>query len=643
MSAIRGTVGVWWRRWLTEARRRRASEAGYAAVMVAIIVPTIAIGCAAIAVDVGSWYVQVEKVQKAADAAALGGVPYLPQDFASADARAKEIAKRNGFDNVTNNVVKVSLGEKATQLKVTISSTVVNQFGSMIGYNTQTITRSGTADYQGPAPMGSPCNTFGNEPSAGNRAVVRPVGTAQSATPPSGCTRTPQLWATVFGPDTDKISGDRYQTETCATGAAVDGCNTAKVNEDYDDFGYVFVVKVDAAAVNTNVDLQVFDPMYTNTGTTCTLLPAASNFPVAATTNPTVTAANNQNANVNPWVTNKDAVNRYSSDGTYTGLYAGDNASKYCTGDNNPGSGSTAMTTSFVLRQQTDTQNPQVAPVQNDTGGSPCIKQYGTYNGAGSAISANLFKSAATSGYNAEVAEQFHNWVSLCTFVPTRAGNYYLQVRTNVAMGGTGGTYVKSGNTNAASTSGDSSPTGVGENAFAMRAVTTTGNENSVAVSGYNHMPIFVNAAAATAQFHLIRVLPGAAGQKISFSYFDAGDAAGTGGSVQVQVPPDATGTITTTPFPGGCTAYGGSAGGSQSSQVNYSDCKAPFTKVNNVSKNNGKVETITIPIPANYNCSFADYGGCWYRVNVAFASGSVTDVTTWDATVIGDPVRLIN
>ena len=100
---------------------------------------------------------------------------------------------------------------------------------------------------------------------------------------------------------------------------------------------------------------------------------------------------------------------------------------------------------------------------------------------------------------------------------------------------------------------------GEGSNAFALRAVTATGKEKDVAVAGYEHMPIFMNADTASATFNLIRVLPGAAGQSISFSYFDAGDAARTG-SVTVQRPTDATGSILTTPFPGNCKATGGSA-----------------------------------------------------------------------------------
>src|SRR4051812_14249235 len=114
---LRRLGGLW-----SRTGRRRATEAGYAAIMVALIVPTIGIACAAVAVDTGAWYVEMQMTQKAADAAALAGVPYLPQDLPSARARALEVAARNGYDNATNNTVTVSLGDKATQLQVTIKS-----------------------------------------------------------------------------------------------------------------------------------------------------------------------------------------------------------------------------------------------------------------------------------------------------------------------------------------------------------------------------------------------------------------------------------------------------------------------------------------------------------------------------------------
>ena len=187
-----------------------------------------------------------------------------------------------------------------------------------------------------------------------------------------------------------------------------------------------------------------------------------------------------------------------------------------------------------------------------------------------------------------------------------------------MTLGGMGTGNIRSGNAAAAALTGNTT-SGDGSNSFAIRAVTLSGKENSVAVSGYNHMPIFVNSSSASVPFNLIRVLPGAAGQKISFSYFDAGDAQ-SGGSVQVLPPTDATGSVLTTPFPGSCYAAGGSAGAG----TTLTNCTAPFVQDTSSplspqpSKNNGKTETITIPIPADYSCDFDSLGGCWYRVHVA-------------------------
>ncbi len=621
MMRVGGTyVGTLARRVLGGLSMRRACEAGYAAVLVAIVVPIVGIGCAATAVDTGRWYVEAEMVQKAADAAALAGVPYLPQDLTAATARAKEVAQRNGFTDGPNVSVQVVIGNKPTQLSVTISSTIDNTFGAAIGVPKATIDRTAVADYQGPAPMGSPCNTFGNEPTSGTGpSGATPAGTARGASPLPNCTSTPQFWALVEGPETGKVQGDRYQTRKCES-SGVDGC-TGVTNNEYDDFGYVFVVKVTDAAVGSPIELQLFDPMMVSTGQNCSQLPKEDKFP--DDTFPT-----------NPYVLNNDARNRYSKDGA--------TSPSFCTGDSYPGSGSGAnpkhdLTTSFVLRQQSDTQNARKALLQNDISGSPCIKQYGSFNTDNKNIKEKVFQQGE-SEYEPEVASQFHTWSKLCTFIPDRSGDYYLQVRTNVTLGGSGGTYIRSGNLAAAADTGNTTQ-GEGSNAFAMRAVTAPGRESQVAVAGYNHMPIFVNSDAAQTDFNLIRVLPGAAGQKISFSYYDAGDAQ-SNGAVQVVPPTDATGSITSVPFPGGCRAVGGSAG---PTEVPIANCTAPFVQGGGgTSKNNGKTETITIPIPADYNCNYLSFGGCWYKVKVAFGSGSVHDVTTWDATVIGDPVRLV-
>jgi hypothetical protein len=197
---------------------------------------------------------------------------------------------------------------------------------------------------------------------------------------------------------------------------------------------------------------------------------------------------------------------------------------------------------------------------------------------------------------------------------------------------------VYDGNTAVAASNGNY-PTGEGQNGFGIRAV-VPGYEKYVAVAGYDRMPIYQNGNTNTATFNLIRVLPGARGYSISFSFFDVGDAAASGttsttGSIKVLPPTDATGSIQTTPFPGSCSAQGGAAGAG----TVLTGCSTTFTR----DTNDGRLETMTIPIPADYDCNYAANDGCWYQVQVTFPPGvPVTDTTTWTAGVISDPVRLV-
>ncbi len=92
-----------------------------------------------------------------------------------------------------------------------------------------------------------------------------------------------------------------------------------------------------------------------------------------------------------------------------------------------------------------------------------------------------------------------------------------------MSLGGTGTGLIRSGNLAAAAPTGNTTQ-GAGMNAFSLRAKTAAGFEKKVAVSGYEHMPIFANAPSASSSFNLLRVLPGAAGRRIEFEFYDAAD-----------------------------------------------------------------------------------------------------------------------
>ena len=298
------------------------------------------------------------------------------------------------------------------------------------------------------------------------------------------------------------------------------------------------------------------------------------------------------------------------------------------------------MVTSFVLRNKTLTYDPlQAAPI------SGCTKQFGSVTSGPSAASLNSASSGTT--YKGQVARLLHQWYDLCTFTPTEAGDYYLQVRTSASTSGAtaeatpaanGTQMIWSGGSNATDLSGTATQTtGHGDNSFGIRAfvgdaVSQPNSLNAaVSVAGYQRMPIFQNVSA-TSLFNLLQVKPDAAGNNFSFDLYDLGD--GAGGSITV-VPPDRF-------RPGGdeltgC-KYKLSLGTSTYSNANVdSRCKFNF----NTTDTDGSVLTMLVPIPAGYNCDGNSPGGCWFQIKIE-RSGSPTDITTWNASIGGNALRLV-
>ncbi len=604
--------------------RRRRDEAGYAAVLVALLASVLFLGMGAIGVDTARWYVEVEQVQKAADAAALAGVTYMPNDLPSARAKAIASAKKNGYDDATADVkVTAVAGSKPSELKVTIESRIDNTFGAVLGVRKAWITRIAVADYTAPAPMGSPCNTFGNEPPSQPVPAAQPAGSALPTTPFPNCSTAPAFWAAIEGPKTDKVQGDRFMNDTCS-GTSTAGttylCAGGK-NTEYRPEGYFWAVHVEPQAVGTAINVQIYDPAYMKTAIDCSSLYAAGSL---------LTHMSDY--------TSTDGTDRYSSSTA---------GRTYCSGDYIPGSTTVdPPVTSFALRHANDTFNPKAAaPI------SGCTKQFVGANAPPTITQLRQWTDTArtvkNTSYNLHMAQVFHQWVDLCTFTPDTPGDYYLQVRTNVTV--TGGTAVPNtnpsgvtspsliytGNSNVTAATGNTLA-GVGLNSFALRAVPSdTTKKPYIAVAGNESMPILQNKDGSTATFNLIRALPGTRGQYIAFDFYDPADGAGTtGATVKIMPPVDSTGTVK-------------SGTGGTPPDCKHAKNAAAYTAAANCSvlvKNSthdGQLEHIVIPIPTDYNCDPATLGGCWFSVQITFPS-TVTDFTTWTANIAGDPVRLI-
>ena len=547
---------------LAGLRDSRSNEGGYVAVVTAILL-IVLMGLAAFAVDVGHWYVVGQQEQRAADAAAMAGVTFLPGNPDAAKTTAQSYSRINGFTTGANQTTITStIDGRSTRLRVKVDRTVTNFFGSLLHVPSTTISRSAVADFAGPVPMGSPCNEFGNDPDPESNRGNACAGVLG------------EMWANVNSPSSAKGNGDAYQSDTGCS-SSVDGC-TGTTNNDYTADGYYYTISVKAAMPSLTV--QLFDPVWVNTGLTCD-----TNFSSGGTA---ATAARNDVVS--------DETTRYKANTTgSTPFY-----SPYCTGDNDY-SGSQVMNTQFTVR------DPGASPW--DTATFPvhagCQKTYPGYTGT-------LFNvlNKGDSKYNGAIVDGFRRWTTLCTIPNPAVGDYLIQVKSNV-----GGL---ANNANAG-------------NRFAIRAYgSAAGDKEALQIYGREKMGIYSNKPGVTTEFHLARVPTLAAAQILRVRLFDVGDSS-ISGTIKIIYPPDALGG----PFTGCVGTL------STGSPVSLTNCSLTV----NTSTHNGKWQSVSVPIPANYSCTDADNTKCWVRLQYVYGSGSVpTDVTAWTASIEGDPVRLV-
>ena len=584
-------------RFIARVRARRPAEQGFYAVWFAITFVTFT-AFAGLAIEFNRWQMLATRAQKAADAAALAGAVFMPQNQNNrAFTTARTIASLNGFTDGQHGVtITTARGRLPNQLKVTVELRTANPWGALVNYGSTTIARSAVAEYQVPQNLGSPQNSYGNDPE-------------------SAATQ-PQFWGNLFGPSSSKGKGDAIQAagpNAAHTICDADNC-PGLINADYDSKGYFYGIDVPAGGTNA-LKVQVYDPGFVHVGDNCgdSDAKAKTSLDNAAT----LTAAQ---------------IPGYSGSVTPATRYASTGASKFCNGDNWFGDGSTTLNpwTTWTVRA------PDVTPWDPSNNPIVCQAEFpGVYpengndlpNGTTDAnrLKALLQQSANYPGTNPgrPFNQFFRQWVNLCTVNQPVTGTYFLQVQT------------------ANKIDGAATPNGGGANRFAIRVGLGTdfSANNGLHVYGNARMGAYANATGANTQFYLTRVLPGESGKTLVLNFYDTGDAS-QAGTLAVLPPPDSN---VGSAF-AGCqyTAPPGNATGPP---------WGPFTntasgcKINNVSSAtfNGQWVTWQIPIPNNYDCNDASPLGCWVRLQFVYPNGtSVQDTTTWSAFILGEPVRII-
>ena len=127
-----------------------------------LLIPLIAM--TGFSVDLGAWYAQATKMQRAADAASLAGVVYAG-DASQWDTIARDVATRNGFTNgvngVTVNVTKLS----ESKINVSIANDGAMYF-SRLFIQAERLTRKATSEYIVPGAHGKPRERVGERSGA---------------------------------------------------------------------------------------------------------------------------------------------------------------------------------------------------------------------------------------------------------------------------------------------------------------------------------------------------------------------------------------------------------------------------------------------------------------------------------------------
>jgi hypothetical protein len=136
-------------------------EAGQILVIFTLML-TALIGLVGIAIDVTFAWRSGLQVQRAADAAAMAGVVYLPGNLGTGQNKAYTVATENGYTSGGGTtVVADKYPTDDRKMQVTITASVPTFFVRLFGINTWTVTKQSLAAYVMPVPMGSPLSYMG--------------------------------------------------------------------------------------------------------------------------------------------------------------------------------------------------------------------------------------------------------------------------------------------------------------------------------------------------------------------------------------------------------------------------------------------------------------------------------------------------
>jgi hypothetical protein len=235
---------------------RLASDDRGQTLVITALVMTILLGFAGLALDVAWYELNLVRIQRAADAAALAGVVYLPRDPTGAVNAAIAEATKNGYTNGTGGVTVVPQRDpiNSSMLDVTIQAPVQTYVARLFGTATIQGSRTSAAEFVLPVPMGSPQDYYGIANLCRNSDTPTLCPAVPSATGIG--TLAPQgFWGSVLTKGANRANGDAYSTYYDPA---------PLLNTAFDPNGYSYIAEFPAGTVGGAV--WIYDPIFCATG-----------------------------------------------------------------------------------------------------------------------------------------------------------------------------------------------------------------------------------------------------------------------------------------------------------------------------------------------------------------------------------------
>jgi hypothetical protein len=605
---------------------RLRGKAGQAIVLLALTAMLL-IGGVGIAVDLAVGYMYSIAAERAAAAAALSGVIFMPDQFSPAQAipvgsrndatdRALDEAKRNGFDTAdTANGVVVSpafVPGKPNQLRVIVSRNAPVFFMELFGFQPYRVTRVAVAAYIPPISLGQPGNQLGSS--------VSQLGTSSF------------YFMRTEGYATDRAQGDAYTpgpnggqgTSSDVHSISYDYGSEARDTTVSDRGGYNFRITVPTGGAGGLV--QIYNAAFS---------PDASNYCENDNVNP---AARTCNAIRGNYHLHEDDGGPFSY--TTTQNYSAMRYSLYRVTNNFIRTGDVLLSQLTVLPIDARNWNQANQQYLNVNTGARITQQY-----SGSVPSNMLI---------------YHNWVDASSYIGAQDGGL-VSLRTlpqlaNYLVGGAliPGTYrLRVDTLNANGTVSVNGSQAGAHKAYAVRAVNPDPGRTpcgTCSVAAWNDMaiytPISVGGGGSFA-IKLFRLGPEYAGLTVSIDIYDPGDISSSNGRVvlNIQDPSGATATS-----PQGVNIYDLGIQRSNLSSGQYSviasaqngNLAASFvaTDTANGISRGGHWVHVELPVPSNYNPA---PGNDWWSLQyVVGANTTATDTITVAVGLRGGPVHLL-